>query len=313
MEKSSTILVTGASGLVGRSVARHLLAMHYTNVLTPRRLELDLTSWARVDEFFARHHPTHVLAIAAKVGGIAANIADPVGFLDQNLQMQCNLLRACNAYGTTKNAFLGSSCMFPRESAQPMKEEYLLTGPLETTNESYALAKIAGVRLAQAYHKQYGLNTICLVPCNVYGIDDHFNLQSSHVLSALVKRFVDAVDAHAPTVTLWGSGSARREFMHVDDLAAALLFLMDRYDAPEIVNVGTGQDCTIRALAETIAELSGFGGEIRWDRSKPDGMPRKVLDVSRLIALGFRTRIRLDDGLREVIAHYRLLKGCEST
>jgi GDP-L-fucose synthase len=246
--------------------------------------------------------------IAAKVGGIAANKADPVGFLSENLRMQLNLFQACHKFGIRKNLFLGSSCVYPRDCPQPMKEEYLLTGPFEPTNEGYALAKIAGLKLGNYYHEQYGMLTISPMPCNIYGTNDHFDLERSHVLSALVRRFVDAKDESNAFVTLWGTGSARREFIHVQDVAQALLFLIDNYDSTEIINVGTGTDVSVRDLAKLIAEQVGYSGGIRWDQTKPDGMPRKCLDVSKLTRLGFQAQIGLEEGIQRTIAEYRQLK-----
>src|SRR5687768_580611 len=234
---------------------------------------------------------------AAKVGGIAANMAAPVEFLVENLRIQDNVLLASQKFGVAKTAFLGSSCIYPREAPQPMREQYFMHGPLEPTNESYAVAKIAGIRLAQALHEQYGTNVICPMPCNVYGRGDHFELERAHVVSALVRRFAEAVTLHSPSVTLWGTGSARREFIFTDDLADAVLFLLENFDSPDIINVGTGVDFSIKELAERIARVVGFTGEIEWDSSKPDGMPRKLLDVSRLHALGWRHSVDIDEGL----------------
>jgi GDP-L-fucose synthase len=308
MEKDGLILVTGATGMVGAAVAGALRDRCYQRVLTPARAELDLRDAAGVDTYFARHRPEYVLMIAAKVGGIAANRADPVGFLDENVRIELNLFEACRRFQTRKNLFLGSSCIYPRDCPQPMREEYLLSGPLEPTNEGYALAKIVGLKLAQYYREQFGLVTVCPMPCNIYGTGDHFDLQRSHVLSALVKRFVDAHDEGLPSVTLWGTGRARREFIHVSDVAAGLLFLMERHDDPGIVNLGTGGDVSIRRLASTIAEQVGYRGEILWDSSKPEGMPRKCLDIDRLNRMGFRAQVGLDNGIRRTIAEYRQLK-----
>jgi len=308
IDRESVVLVTGALGMVGSAIVRLLQRRSFQRVLAPSRRELDLCDREQVHAYFAKHRPDYVLMIAAKVGGIAANIADPVGFLSENVRMQINLFEACCKYRTRKNLFLGSSCIYPRECPQPMKEEYILTGPLEPTNEGYALAKIVGLKLAKYYHEQYGMLTICPIPCNIYGTNDHFDLQRSHVLAALVQRFVDAQDKGASSVTLWGTGKARREFIHVDDVAEALLYLMDNYHSPDVINVGTGVDISIRDLATLIANEVGFTGEIDWDTSKPDGMPRKCLDISKLTALGFQPRIRLREGIRQTIAEYRELK-----
>ena len=308
IERDGVVLVTGASGMVGSAMARLLRAEGFSRLLTPPQEVLDLCEQDAVDAYFAQHRPDYVLMIAAKVGGIGANRADPVGFLSENLRIANNLFEACHRHQTKKNLFLGSSCIYPREASQPMKEGYLLTGPLEPTNEGYALAKIVGLKLAEYYHRQYDRLTICPMPCNIYGTNNHFDLASSHVLAALVRRFVDAQDAGMPTVTLWGTGSARREFIHVDDVARAMLFLMDTYSSPDIINVGTGGDISIYDLAYMVAEQVGYVGEIAWDISKPDGMPRKCLDISRLTALGFRPRVSLETGIAQTIAEYRQLK-----
>jgi GDP-L-fucose synthase len=245
-----------------------------------------------------------VILAAAKVGGIAANMAAPVDFLVENLEIQNNVLLACLEYQATKTIFLGSSCVYPREAPQPMSESCFMQGPLEPTNESYAVAKIAGIRLVQALNQQYHLNVICPMPCNVYGPGDHFDLERSHVVSALVRRFVDAKRNALSSVTLWGTGSARRELLHVDDLADACLFLLRKYDSPEIINIGSGIDLTILELAETISGLVGYKGNIVWDSSKPDGMPIKLLDVSRVHKLGWFHSIALDVGIRSVISDF---------
>lgn len=294
--------------MVGSAMCRLLHARSFTNILAPSRQELDLCNQKQVHAYFTKHRPDYVFMIAAKVGGIAANQADPVGFLSENTRMQLNLFEACYKYRTRKNLFLGSSCIYPRECLQPMKEEYLLAGPLEPTNEAYALAKIMGFKLAKYYYEQYGMLTICPMPCNIYGTRDHFDFEQSHVLSVLVRRFVDAQDKSAPYVTLWGTGVARREFIHVDDAAEALLFLMEHCSTSDIINVGTGEDISIRNLATLIAGIVGYTGEIRWDPSKPDGMPRKCMDISRLTKMGFRASMSLEKGIRQTIMEYRQLK-----
>jgi GDP-L-fucose synthase len=259
----------------------------------------------QVESLFASTRPEVVVIAAARVGGIAANMASPVEFLVENLEIQNNLMLACHRSGVATTVFLGSSCVYPREAPQPMKEEYFMHGPVEPTNESYAVAKIAGIRLAQSLHAQYGMRVVCPMPCNVYGPGDHFEFERSHVVSALVRRFVEARDGGAPSVTVWGTGNARRELLHTDDLADACLFLLERYDRPDLINVGSGSDFSIRELAETISDLAGYEGEILWDTSKPDGMPRKLLDVSRLESLGWKHQIELRDGLAGVIADFR--------
>jgi GDP-L-fucose synthase len=299
------ILLTGVSGMVGSAVQKLLSDK---NLLTPQKNELDLCDHQQVDAYFEQHRPEYVFMIGAKVGGIIANKADPVGFLSENTRMQLNLFEACHKYGTKKNLFLGSSCIYPRECPQPMKEEYLLAGPLEPTNEGYAIAKIVGLKLAQYYHEQHGMLTVCPMPCNIYGTNDHFDFERSHVLSALVRRFVDAIDENQSSVTLWGTGSAKREFIHVDDVAKALLFLMEHYNSPDIINLGTGTDISIKNLANLIAQEVGYQGKIAWDITKPDGMLRKCLDISRLTEMGFEPNINLQEGIKRTIFEYRQLK-----
>ncbi|MBD2655388.1 GDP-L-fucose synthase [Synechocystis sp. FACHB-383] len=298
-------LLTGVSGMVGSAIKKWL---PNKNLLTPKKDELDLCDRQQVDAYFDQYRPEYVFMIGAKVGGIIANKADPVGFLSENARMQLNLFEACHKYGTKKNLFLGSSCIYPRECPQPMKEEYLLSGVLEPTNEGYAIAKIMGLKLAQYYYEQYGMLTVCPMPCNIYGTNDHFDFERSHVLSALVRRFVDATDENQPSVTLWGTGSAKREFIHVDDVAKALLFLMEYCNSSDIINLGTGTDISIKDLANQIAQEVGYQGEIVWDISKPDGMPRKCLDISRLTEMGFEPNINLQEGIKRTISEYRQLK-----
>lgn len=305
MERDKRILITGASGMVGSALIKVLKSRSFGNLLAPTHRELNLCNNAQVEDYFAGYRPEYVFMVAARVGGIAANKADPVGFLSDNLRMQLNLFEACHKFGTRKNLFLGSSCIYPRESPQPMKEEYLLTGPLEPTNEGYALAKITGLKLARYYYEQYGMLTICPLPCNIYGTNDHFDPQNSHVLSALVRRFVDGQDNASSEVVLWGTGIARREFIHVDDVVEALLFVMEHVETPEPINLGTGADISIFDLAHLVAGLVGYTGDIKWDSSMPDGMLRKCLDVSRLDAIGYRPRISLRDGVARTIDEYR--------
>jgi GDP-L-fucose synthase len=304
MDKQSRIFVAGSRGLAGSAIVRALRATGHENLLLPGRELVDLRVRSEVDEFFADNRPEYVFLAAAKVGGILANSTYPADFLYDNLAIQTNLIDSAWRHGATKLLFLGSSCIYPRLAPQPIREEYLLTGELEPTNEWYAIAKIAGIKMCQAYSKQHGFKAISLMPTNLYGPGDNFDLQNSHVLPALLRKFADAVESRAPEVVIWGSGTPRREFLHVDDLADAALFLMRNYDSPEPVNVGTGKDLTIRELAETICRLTGYRGELRFDASKPDGTPRKLLDVSRLSALGWESRIPLDQGLQETLQWY---------
>lgn len=309
MEADSRILLTGVTGMVGSAVFRLLSEKGYSRVLAPRRAELELRDQAAVFRYFERHKPEHVLMVAAKNGGIAANMADPVGFLDQNMRTTLNLYAACQRYPTKKNLFLASSCVYPGQCPQPMREEHLLTGPLDPSNEGYALAKITGLRLAVYQHRQHNIRTVCPVPCNMYGTGDDFDLGRSSVLSALVRRFADAHEAGAPGITLWGTGAARRELIHVDDVARAILFFMEHVETPEHINLGTGADITIKALAHLIASKVGYQGEIRWDASKPDGMLRKCLDVTRLRSMGFAATVTLEEGITRTIGEYRKRKA----
>jgi GDP-L-fucose synthase len=309
MEKDKRILVTGHRGMVGRAFMQTLAEAGYSVVLSASRTEYDLALREHVQRLFEQLKPDYVFHFAAKVGGIKANRDHPADFLIENLKIQNNVIEQCHRSRVSKLLFLGSSCIYPRDCPQPMREEYLLTGPLEPTNEGYAIAKIAGLRLVQYFHKQHGLQGINPMPCNLYGPNDSFDFDRSHVLSALVRRFVDARDTGKSAVTLWGTGSARREFMHVNDLANALLFLMHRYESSEIINVGTGEDVSIRELAELIADIVGYDGTIDWDTTMPDGMPRKCLDVTRLRKLGYKHRIGLRAGVEGVTAEYRSLKA----
>lgn len=300
MEKNAKIYVAGHRGLVGSALVRILQAQGYDTLLTRTRAELDLQNKAAVGAFFAEEKPDYVFLAAAKVGGILANRDFPVEFLVDNLNVQNNVIMAAHETHVKKLMFLGSSCIYPKMSPQPIKEEYLLTGALEPTNEPYALAKIAGIKLCQAFSRQYGEHYLSVMPTNLYGPNDNFDLQSSHVLPALLRKMHTAKETGAPQVTLWGTGTARREFLHVDDLARACVFLMETYESPEIVNIGTGEDVTIRALAETIQAIVGYEGELAWDTTKPDGTPRKLLDVSRVQGLGWHHAIGLEDGVRQV-------------
>lgn len=309
INRASKLFLAGHRGMVGSATQRLLVQHSFKNIITAGSKELDLTNQLAVDHFFDKKKPEIVILCAAKVGGIQANIENPATFLLDNLQMQNNVMSASLKSGVKNFVFLGSSCIYPKECPQPMKEEYLLTGKLEPTNEGYAIAKIAGIKLLEGLKKQYGFNSVSLMPCNLYGPNDSFDLNHSHVLSALVKRFTDAADGNAPTITLWGTGIARREFMHVDDMARSILFMLENYDGDEFINIGTGVDISIKALAEMIASMTSYTGSIIWDNSKPDGMLKKCMDVSRMKALGFKPEISLQAGIEQMINIYRNLKA----
>jgi GDP-L-fucose synthase len=298
MTPDASIFVAGHRGLVGSALVRRLRAEGFENLLLRERSELDLTDQHAVAGFFARECPQYVLLAAARVGGILANTKYPADFLQQNLAIQTNVIDSAWRTGVRKLLFLGSSCIYPRLAPQPMHEDCLLTGPLEPTNEPYAVAKIAGLKMCQAYRRQYGFNAICVMPTNLYGPGDNFSVQDSHVLPALLRKFHEAKEAGAAEVVLWGSGRPRREFLYVDDLADACLFLMQRYEDEQPINIGWGRDLTIAELAETMALVVGFSGATRYDASKPDGTPRKLLDTRRLTALGWMPRTELADGIR---------------
>jgi GDP-L-fucose synthase len=299
MDKGSRIYVAGHKGLVGSAILRELHRGGYRNLILREHSELDLTRQQAVERFFEEQRPEFVFLAAAKVGGILANRDYPAEFIRDNLAIELNVIDAAWRSGVQKLELLGSSCIYPKFAPQPMKEEYLLAGALEPTNEPYAVAKIAGIRMAQAYHKQYGFRAICLMPTNLYGPGDNFDLQSSHVLPALIRKFQEAKASGSQEVVIWGSGQPRREFLHVDDLAAAAVHFMLHYNDAEIVNIGTGADLTIRELSEMISGIVGFRGRCVFDASKPDGTPRKLLDVSRASALGWRAGIELNDGIRQ--------------
>jgi GDP-L-fucose synthase len=307
----SRIFVAGHRGLVGSAVVRRLTADGH-EVLTRARADLDLRDAAATAAHLAAIRPDAVVLAAAKVGGIMANSTRPVEFLEDNLRIQLSVISGAHAAGVGRLLFLGSSCIYPKFAPQPIREDALLTGPLEPTNKPYALAKIAGICQVQSYRRQFGASWISAMPTNLYGPGDNFDLETSHVLPALVRRFHEARRAGAGHVTLWGSGSPRREFLHVDDLASACVRLLETYDGDEPVNVGCGEDLTIRELAETVAEVTGFTGEIRWDTSKPDGTPRKLLDVSRLTGLGWKPSIALRDGIAGTYRWW-LSEGTEGT
>ena len=299
LDRNKKIYVAGHRGLVGSALVRKLEKEGFTNIITKTHEELDLTRQAEVELFFETEKPDYVILAAAKVGGIHANDTYPADFIMKNLQIECNVIDAAYKNQVQKLLFLGSSCIYPRECPQPIKEEYLLSDYLEKTNEAYALAKIAGLKMCSYYNKQYGTNYICVMPCNLYGINDNFSLENSHVLPALMRKFHEAKERGDNTVTVWGSGKPLREFLNVDDLADACLFLMDFYRGDEFFNVGYGKEVTIRELAELVKETVGFEGEIVMDPSKPDGTMRKLTDISRIKSLGWEPKISLEEGLRQ--------------
>jgi len=304
MDKDSKIYIAGHRGLVGSAIMRRLKAEGYKNLITRTHAELDLTRQERVEEFFHEERPDYVFLAAARVGGIYANNTYPAEFIYSNLTIQTNIIHASYVFKVKKMLFLGSSCIYPKNCPQPMKEEYLLSGPLEPTNEPYAVAKIAGIKMCQAHNRQYGTNFLSVMPTNLYGPNDNFDLKTSHVLPALIRKFHEAKIKGLSEVVIWGTGSPRREFLHVDDLADACLFLMNNYNGSKIVNIGVGKDQTICELAEIIAGLTGFKGSIRFDTGKPDGTPVKRLDVSKINSIGWRARIGLEQGIAETYKWY---------
>jgi len=297
MNKNSKIYLAGHTGLVGSAIYRKLKNEGYTNIVTRTHKELDLTNQQQTQEFFQKERPEYVFLAAAKVGGIKANDTYPADFAYINIMIESNVIKASHDYGVKKLLFLGSSCIYPKLCPQPIKEEYLLTGPLEPTNEAYAIAKIAGLKMCQYFNKQYGTNFISVMPTNLYGPNDNFDLETSHALAAILRKFHEAKINNKPHVEVWGTGNPRREFLHVDDLADAVLHLMNNYDGNEPINIGTGEDLTIKELAQLIKEVVGYEGEIRFDTTKPDGTPRKLLDVTRLHNTGWRHKIELKEGL----------------
>ncbi len=305
MHKADKIFIAGHRGMVGSALVRGLQAEGFSNVLTRDRALLDLTDESAVGEFFAKEKPAIVIDAAAKVGGIKANNDFPVEFLLGNLRIQNNIIRSAYETGVRKLLFLGSSCIYPKFAPQPIPETALLSGPLEPTNEAYAMAKIAGVKLCQAFSREYGANFISAMPTNVYGPNDNFDLETSHVLAALLRKAHEAKMWNDQKLVVWGTGKPRREFLHVDDLASACLLLLEKYDSPEIINVGCGEDISIRELAELICDVVGFDGELAWDTTKPDGTPRKLLDVTRLRALGWKPAIPLRDGIARTYEWFR--------
>lgn len=302
MEKQAKIFVAGHRGLVGSAICKKLQEEGYSNLVLRTSAELDLRQQDAVAAFFATEKPEYVFVAAAKVGGIIANSTYPAEFLYQNLAIQNNIIHQAYMHGVKKLLFLGSSCIYPKLCPQPIKEEYLLTGPLEPTNDAYAIAKIAGIKMCDAYRQQYGCHFISAMPTNMYGPNDNFDLQNSHVLPALIRKMHNAKVTGQPHVTIWGTGTPKREFLHSDDLAAACLHLMLHFDEPGPINIGTGEDLSIAELAQMVKEVVGFEGQLEFDTSKPDGTPRKLLDVSRIHALGWKHKIELRDGISEVYA-----------
>ncbi|NLT55948.1 MAG: GDP-L-fucose synthase [Actinomycetales bacterium] len=305
LDRDAVVYVAGHRGLVGSALWRALGEQGFTRLVGRSSSELDLRDREAVRAFFSAERPQVVLLAAARVGGILANATYPAEFLSDNLRIQVNVMDAAREFGAERLLFLGSSCIYPKFAPQPITEDSLLTGPLEPTNDGYAIAKIAGIFQVQALRRQYGVRYISAMPTNLYGPGDNFGLQSSHVLPALIRRFHEARESDAPVVTCWGTGTPRREFLHVDDLAAACLFLLENYDDDSTVNVGTGEDVTIREMAELVADVVGYRGVIEWDTDKPDGTPRKLLDVSRLSGLGWKARIPLDEGVRQTYTWFR--------
>ena len=305
MKKNAKIYVAGHSGLVGSAILRKLRSEGFENIAAKSRGELDLTDQEKTKAFFQTEKPEFVFLAAAKVGGIMANDTYPAEFIYQNLQIESNVIHNSYLSGVKKLLFLGSSCIYPKFAQQPIKEEYLLSGKLEPTNEPYAIAKITGIKMCQSYNRQYGTNFISAMPTNLYGPNDNFDLQTAHVLPAMIRKFYEAKISNQPTVVNWGTGKAKREFLHVDDLADACLFLMENYNDPEIINIGTGEEVTIKELSDLAYKATGYNGNVIWDDSKPDGTPRKLLDVSRLHALGWRHKIELVQGINNTLEWYK--------
>ncbi|MFQ6601616.1 GDP-L-fucose synthase family protein [Flavobacterium sp. C3NV] len=308
IDKNSKIYITGHTGMLGNITLDFFKENGYSNIITTKHKTLDLVNQQEVDAFFKREKPEYVIHIAAKVGGIKANIDNPAIFLYDNLMMQSNVINSAHKYNVKKFVFIASSCIYPAASPQPMKEEYLLNGKLEPTNEGYAIAKIAGIKLLESYNKQYGFNGITLIPSNLYGPNDSFDLNHAHVLSSLVKRFTDAKTNNAPSISLWGTGIARREFLHVEDFSKAILYFFENYNSPDFINVGPGTDISIKELAALISLKVGYSGEILWDDTKPNGMLKKCMDVSNMLNEGFKPSKSLEIGVDEVIESYKKSK-----
>lgn len=311
MEKQDKIYIAGHRGMVGSAIMRKLLDEGYKNIVARTSQELDLKDQAAVRDFFQQEKPDHVVLAAAKVGGIQANNTYRAQFIYENLMIESNVIHQAYASGVKRLLFLGSSCIYPKLAPQPLKEESLLTGLLEQTNEPYAIAKIAGIKLVESYRRQYGCDYISAMPTNLYGPNDNYDLKNSHVMPALIRKFHTAKMEGAPSVEVWGTGSPMREFLHVDDLADACFFLLQNYHDELFVNIGTGEDLTIKALAEMIKEIVGFEGELKWDSSKPDGTPRKVMDISRLHGMGWRHKIELRDGITQVYELFKKYEGAK--
>lgn len=304
IEKNSKIYVAGHRGMVGSAIVRRLINEGYKNIICRTSKELDLRNQNEVEEFFKYERPEYVILAAAKVGGIQANIKMPADYLIENLQIQTNVIYSSFKYNVKKLLFLGSSCIYPTNAPQPLKEEYLLTSPLEPTNEGYAIAKIAGLKMCEYYNKQYNKNFISIMPCNLYGINDNFNLENSHVMAALIRKFHEGKVNNLPYVTVFGTGNQYREFMYIDDLAEGAIFLMNNYSEKGFINIGTGTDITIKELSYKIKEIVGYKGEILFDTSKPDGMNRKLLDISKINKLGWKSNTSLDDGIKKTYDYY---------
>ncbi len=309
MELNAKIYVAGHSGMVGSALVRNLQEKGFTNIIFRRSSDLDLCKQQAVIDFFKKEKPEYVFFAAAKVGGIQANNTYRADFIYENIMMQSNIIHSSYKSGVKKLMFLGSSCIYPKLAPQPLKEEYLLTGELENTNEPYAIAKIAGIKMCESYHKQYGCNFIAVMPTNLYGPNDNYDLNNSHVLPALLRKFHDAKESNALTVTVWGTGTPLREFMFADDMADACVYLMKNYNGEKFVNVGVGDDISIKDLAQLIKEIVGYNGEIVFDASKPDGTPRKLMDVSYLHSLGWKHTMSLEEGIKKVYADYKLNKN----